>query len=40
VAWHRYEIAIVLSVVNFLTLWLVKPLKERVVPGREDSDGE
>jgi putative Mg2+ transporter-C (MgtC) family protein len=40
VAWHRYEIAIVLSVVNFLTLWLVKPLKERVVPEREDSDRE
>jgi len=28
VAWSRFEIALLLSLVNFLTLWLMRPLKQ------------
>ena len=38
VAWRRYEIALVLSVVTFLTLWLVPPLKAHVRPARVPRD--
>lgn len=32
VAFHRYEIAVVLALINFLTLRFLAPLKEKVIP--------
>lgn len=29
VAWSRFEIALVLSLINFLTLWIMRPFKQK-----------
>jgi len=34
VAWSRFEVALVLSLINFLTLWIMRPFKQK----RGDSD--
>ncbi|MBD3333658.1 MgtC/SapB family protein [candidate division GN15 bacterium] len=38
VAWHRFEIAIVLALLNFLTLRFTRKLKDRIDEKRPDSD--
>ena len=38
VAWQRYEIAVILALINFLTLKLIPKLKSKVRMGRSDSD--
>jgi putative Mg2+ transporter-C (MgtC) family protein len=38
VAFDRFEIAIVLSVLNFITLWAVGRLKRNVLDGSRDDE--
>lgn len=38
VAWHRYEIALILAAVNFLTLRFTEPLKETAGAGAPADD--